>query len=246
MLWLDFGRFLMRAITLTLALGLTLSGCNTGKADPRGVDRDEVLLKVSATGEAETRPDLATFSAGVSSIAASSEAATAANNAKMNKVMAGVEALGVKRDDTQTQALSVGRIDYGRNRGQFEASNTVSVKVRKIDDASKIIAAATAAGANILSGPNLTVDDKEKASLSAYASAFKAAKARAEAYATAAGLKVSRVLTITDSSAAQGPQPFDYAPAESAADATANVGPPIRAGLNTSTAQVEVHFALSK
>jgi uncharacterized protein len=235
----------MRAVATITMLALFLGGCGKGRPDPRGVDHDEVLLRISAQGEAETRPDLATFSAGVSSIAATSEAATAANNAKMNKVMAGVEGLGVKRDDTQTQQLTVSRIGYGRNRGQFEASNTVSVKVRKIDDASKIIAAATAAGANILSGPDLTVDDKEAAKTTAYENAFKSARLRADAYAKAAGLKVTRVLTITDSSV--GDLPDAYYGIESAADAVAPKvsGPPIRAGMNTSSAQVRVDFALS-
>jgi uncharacterized protein len=232
-----------------LTLPVVLTACGTRAPDPRGVDRDEVLLRVTTTGEAETRPDLARFSAGVSTIAPSSESAARLNSTKMNKVMAAVEGLGVKRDDTQTQALSVNRIDWGRNKGQFEASNTVSVKIRKIDDAGKIIAAATAAGANIISGPDLTVDDREAASKGAYAAAYKAARTRADAYAEAAGLKVIRVLSITDGSAMGGPpMPMD-AMAEMAAQTVAPPqvsAPPIRAGLQTSTAQVRVEFVLAK
>jgi uncharacterized protein len=236
----------MRIFVLLTLSSLLLTGCGSRRhSDTRGVDHDEVLLRVSASGEAETRPDMAIFSAGVSSIAPTSEAATNANNAKMNKVMAAVEALGVKRDDTQTQALSVSRIGYGRNKGQFEASNTVSVKVRDIDKASAIIGAATGAGANILSGPNLTVDDKEAASKSAYAAAYKAARARADAYAQAAGLKVGRILSITDGSAMMLPMAEEMAyDAAAIRPQVTSVGPPIRAGLNTSNAQVRVDFAL--
>jgi uncharacterized protein len=227
-------------VALSMAL---LSGCGRGNHDPRGLARGEVLLRVSATGDAETRPDLATFSAGVSSIGATSEAATTANNSKMNAVMAAVEKLGVKRDDTQTQALTVNRIDYGRNRGQFEASNTVSVKVRKIDSAGQVIGAATQAGANIVSGPNLTVDDQETANLSAYAAAYKAARARADTYAKAAGLKVARILSITDGSASEEPM---YSEAADRAQVPQAVSaPPIRAGMNNSTATVSVAFALT-
>jgi uncharacterized protein len=236
----------MRVFAILTLSALMLSGCGRATHDPRGVEHGEVLLRVSATGDAETRPDLATFSAGVSSLGASSQAATQANNIKMNKVMAAVEALGVKRDDTQTQSLSVNRIDYGRNRGQYEATNSVSVKIRKIDSAGEVIAAATGAGANIISGPQLTVDDREAASLSAYAAAYKAARARAEAYAKAADLKVARILSITDSSAMGEPMP--YAVNEMAVQTVAPVAaePPIRAGLNTSIAQVRVDFALSQ
>ncbi len=232
-----------------LALALGLCACGGRGPDPRGLDRDEVLLRVTTSGEAETRPDLAQFSAGVSTIAPSSEAAARVNSDKMNKVMAAVEGLGVKRDDTQTAAISVNRIDWGRNKGQFEASNTVSVKIRKIDDAGKIIAAATGAGANIISGPNLTVDDREAASKGAYAAAYKAARTRADAYAEAAGLKVARILSITDGSALGGlPMPMEEM-ADMAVQTTAPApvsAPPIRAGLQTSTAQVRVEFVLVK
>jgi uncharacterized protein YggE len=235
----------MRILPLFIAAAL-LSGCSSAP-DPRGVDRDEVLLRVVASGEAENRPDVATFSAGVSTIAPTSEAATRINNEKMNKVMASVEGLGVKRDDTKTQALTVNRIDWGRNKGQFEATNQVSVKIRKIDDATNVIGAATKAGANILSGPDLAVDDKEAASKGAYAAAYKAARSRADAYAEAAGLKVKRILSITDGSAMGGqPRPYEFAEQamDAAAAAPVTTGPPIRAGLDTSTAQVKVEFVL--
>jgi uncharacterized protein len=237
----------MRRSWMFAFVPLALSACGQSPADPRGVDRDEVLLRVVASGEAENRPDVATFSAGVSTIAPSSEAATRINNEKMNKVMSAVEGLGVKRDDTKTQALTVNRIDWGRNKGQFEATNQVSVKVRKIDEASGIIGAATKAGANILSGPDLAVDDKEAASKGAYAAAYKAARARADAYAEAADLKVKRILSITDGSAmTEGPMPYAMAEMASDAAATQTSGPPIRAGLDTSSAQVKVEFVLGK
>jgi uncharacterized protein len=232
-----------RFVLLTLSTML-LAGCGHRSHDPRGLDRDEVLLRVSATDDAETRPDLATFSAGVSSIGATSEAATTANNSKMNAVMAAVEKFGVKRDDTQTQALTVNRIDYGRNRGQYEASNTVSVKVRKIDSAGQVIGAATQAGANIVSGPNLTVDDQETANLSAYAAAYKAARARADVYAKAAGLKVARIISITDGCSGEDPVAYEMAD-RAPPPVVSTSAPPIRAGMNSSTATVSVAFALT-
>jgi len=229
-----------------IAIGalLALSACGSGPHRPGGLASNEVLLRVSASGDAETRPDLATFSAGVSSIAATSEAATAANNVKMNAVMAAVEKYGVKADDAQTQALSVSRIDYGPNRGRFEASNTIRVKVRKIDSAGAVIGAATSAGANIISGPDLTVDDQETANLSAYAAAYKAARARADVYAKAAGLKVARILSITDGGGSEAPYGVE-AMEDAAPQVARNIAPPIRAGLNTSTASVSVAFALT-
>jgi uncharacterized protein len=239
----------VRAIYLIVVSVLALSGCGERERDARSLRSGEVLLRVEASGEAETRPDMARFNAGVSSIAATSQSATEANNKKMNRVMAAVEALGIKADDIQTQALYVSRIDYGRNKGQFEASNTIGVKIRKIDGAGNVIAAATGAGANIISGPDLTIDDKETASKGAYIAAYKAARTRADAYAEAAGLKVVRILSITDGSAMS--KPIDYASTERGGpmefappSSVASAAPPIRAGLTTSIAQVRVDFVL--
>ena len=44
-----------------------LAACQPAAPDPRGVDRDETLLTVSATGRADTRPDEARLQLGVQS-----------------------------------------------------------------------------------------------------------------------------------------------------------------------------------
>jgi uncharacterized protein YggE len=106
----------------------------------------------------------------------------------------------------------------------------------------------TDAGANVLSGPNLTVGDPETARNGAYANAFKAARSRADAYAGAAGLKVVRILTIRD--AGQSYHPGMSYDASMSAESAAPPPPPqvsapmIRPGVNTSQVNVQVDFAL--
>ncbi|MFM2409910.1 MAG: hypothetical protein RL481_738, partial [Pseudomonadota bacterium] len=162
--------------------------------NPRGVDRDETLLSVSATGRSETRPDMATFTAGIETFGKTGPDASKANADKMDALVAALEKQGIAEKDIQTQAVTIQRIDWGPKRGQYQAANQVSVRVRKVDQASAAIGAATGAGANILNGPTLSQSDPEKGKLSAYGNAYKAAKARAEAYADAAGMRISRVL----------------------------------------------------
>ncbi|HEV2043432.1 MAG TPA: SIMPL domain-containing protein [Sphingomicrobium sp.] len=165
-----------------------LAACQPAATDPRGVDRDETLLTVSATGRAETRPDEARFSLGVNTIAATAAEASRLNNEKMAKVTSALTGFGIKPDDLQTSSLTLNRIAYGKDRGRFQANNTVTVRLKDLTKASEAIVAATESGANLLSGPRLRVSDIEKANLSAYAAAYKAARARADAYAMAAGL----------------------------------------------------------
>jgi hypothetical protein len=231
-----------------LLMGLTLAGCTQAPPDPRGVARDEVLLQVMASGQADTRPDEARFTAGVQTNDATAGAASTTNNEKMARVVRAIEALGIKTDDVQTRAITLSRIDYGPERGRFQANNMIEVRVRDLAKAGAAIAAATEAGANVLSGPNMNVSDPEAASRSAYAQAYKAARARAEAYADAAGMKVARVLAIRDAGEGRSPQPYHYGEATAMAPppiVRAESGPPMRPGMNSSAVMVSADFALT-
>ena len=231
--------------TLLLLPIASLAACGDKPADPRGVDHDETLLSVSATGRSETRPDEARFTAGVSSIAASADAATQRNNETMAKVAAALKAFGVAEKDLQTRQLTVNRIDWGANRGKYEAVNQVEVRMRAVDKAGEAVAATTQAGANVLSGPTLRVSDQEAATKSAYAAAYRAARARADAYAGAAGLKIDRVLTIRDGGGGESPpMAYDFA-YEQAAPQVVNAAPPFNPGVNESQVSVRVDFALT-
>ncbi|MEK5750087.1 SIMPL domain-containing protein, partial [Acinetobacter nosocomialis] len=74
---------------------LALTACGDGPRDPRGVDRNETLLSVAATGKSEARPDEARFTVGVNTIAASAAEATRRNNETMAKVSAALKGFGV-------------------------------------------------------------------------------------------------------------------------------------------------------
>lgn len=234
----------MRKAAILILLCAGLAAC-TREADPRGVDHDEVLLQVVASGRTDTRPDQARFTAGVQTIAPTAAAASKGNNEVMNRVTAALGQLGIKPDDIQTQQISLQRIEYGRQKGQFQASNTVEVRVRDLSRAGEAIAATTEAGANVLSGPNMTVADPEAANRSAYAQAYKSARARAETYAEAAGLEISRVLAIRDAGVAQDPIPY-YGRGMAVEQASvANIAPPVSPGMTTSEVSVRVDFALA-
>src|SRR3546814_6727991 len=166
------------ALFLTPLLGL--AACTPAAPDPRGVDRDETVLTVTGTGRAEATPDQALFTAGLSSIAADAQAASARTAETMNKNTAALARLDIPARDIHTRNLSVNRNYYGANKGRYEASNSVAVRVRDNKRVSEALAAVTAAGANIVSGPNLSVADPEKANLGAYGTAYKAARAKAE------------------------------------------------------------------
>lgn len=240
----------MRRLFVTLAAGTAalLSGCGERKPDPRGLDRDETLLSVSATGEAESVPDEAGIEIGVEAYAANAQAASAAVAKKGEAIAAALAGFGVAAKDIQTRNLSISRVEYGKFKGQFQASNILGVRMREVAKAGEAVAAATDAGANVLSGPNLRIADIEKANRGAYIAAYRAARTRAEAYAEAAGMEISRVLTIRDGGVGGVPMPYemDAMAEQSARAAPVNAAPPpvIRPGTSRVSVSVQVDFAL--
>ena len=166
-------------IVLLISVALLVASCGRSGPQPR-LDHDEALLTVTASGRADTRPDEARLQLGVQSQAATAGEASQLNREKMDKVQAALAALGVKPDDLQTRNLSLQRIDYGAERGRYRADNLIEVTLRDMAKVSDAVTAATEAGANVLSGPDLRISDREAASKSAYAAAYRAARARAE------------------------------------------------------------------
>ena len=240
----------MRYLPL-VPLVLLAAACERAPADPRGVAKNETLLTVSATGRADTRPDEARLQLGVQSDAPSAGDASRLNREKMDRVTAALARLGVKPDDLQTRNLSLSRIDYGPERGRFRAYNMVEVTMRDTGKVGEAVTAVTEAGANVLSGPSLRISNREAATRSAYAEAYKAARSKAEAYAAAAGLKINRVLAIYDGG--EVPQTYDMnASAEagnvrpmSAAPPPPPAAPaPFSVGTSTTEVRVRVDFAL--
>lgn len=234
-------------IALAALCAIALAACGSAATDARGVDRAETLLSVSATGEADVRPDQAFFQVGVENFGATGNAASAANREDITALLAALKAAGVPDKDIQTRAVNIQRIEWGDRKGQYQASNIVAVTVRDIAKADAAVTAATGAGANVMSGPDLRLSDPEAAANSAYAAAFTNARKRAEAYAGAAGMEISRVLTIRDAGGMQGDRylPQAVAPTmmmdQAASEAAMSI---IQPGQTTSTVSVQVDFAL--
>jgi uncharacterized protein YggE len=164
---------------------------------------DGTLLEVSAEGRTTRVPDLAIVQAGVTSQAPSAGEAYAQANAKMARVIAALRGAGIAERDIQTSSISL-QPQY-RNRDNeapvifaYQASNSVTVRFRDVSKAGAILDILVREGANTISGPNLTLSRPEEAMDEARADAVARARARAELYAKAAGLRVDRILLISE------------------------------------------------
>lgn len=179
------------------------------------------VITATGTATAEAAPDLATLSIGVTTQAETAAAALEANSAALAAVMARLTASGIEARDMQTSNLSLFPVwsDGSTSAPQmtsYSASNLLTVRVRALDSLGAVLDASVADGANTLNGLTFELADPEPALDEARRDAVAAARARAELLASAAGLRLGRVLAISEGGVSQGPMPMFRAEADSA------------------------------
>jgi len=157
-------------------------------------------------------PDVADIGAGVVTQAPEASAALASNADKMSRVVAALRKAGVQERDIQTSGLNLQpQYRYEQNKPPvltgYQVTNRVSVTLRDLRQAGKIIDTLVAEGANQVDGPNFRIDKPEPLMDQARAEAVRIGRARAELYAKASNLKVKRIASISELGAAP-PMPF--------------------------------------
>jgi uncharacterized protein len=161
-------------------------------------------LEISVRGEVKRVPDVAVISTGV--ITQSADAATVMrdNAARMARVLAALKRAGVADKDVTTSAVNLSP-QYRYNNNQppvitgYQANNQVTVRFRDITRSGAILDALVKEGSNEINGPSLTIDKPEVALDEARIAAITAGRARAEVYASAAGMKIKRIISISES-----------------------------------------------
>jgi uncharacterized protein YggE len=197
------------ALALASAAAPALAQSTTVVAQPLSGTR----LDISATGEATRVPDIAIISAGVVTRSATATAALEQNAARMDRVRAALTRAGIADRDIQTSNISLNpEYRYVENQPPqlvgYTASNQVSVRFRDIRNTGKILDALVAQGAKQINGPNLTIDKPEAALDEARAKALAVGRARAELYARSLGMRVTRLMSVSESGGAYPPPPM--------------------------------------
>ena len=189
-------------------------------------------LDVTATGEVTRVPDLAIISAGVQTRSTTASGALQQAATRMARVRAALTEAGIADRDIQTSTINLNpEYVYANNQppklNGYTASNQLSVRFRDIANAGKILDALVKEGANPISGPNLTIDKPEAALDEARARAVAMGRARADLYARSLGLRVVRVVAVSESGSSYPvppPMPMYRAEAAQAADSKIDPG----------------------
>lgn len=226
---------------------MTAVAQNPAPATARAANADGTLLSISAQAEASRVPDVATLSAGVVTQAADANAALRANAERMNALMAAIKAAGIAEKDIQTSGLNV----YPQYRHSddaaptitgYQASNTVDLKVHDIAALGKVLDALVASGANQVNGPSFEIGEPEAVYDEARQAALQKARQRAQMYAQSLGMRVRRIVSISEGGGFM-PPPRPMMRMEAAAMDMA-ASSPVSPGQTTLTANLDVVFEL--
>ncbi len=170
-------------------------------------------ISVSGEGEVTAIPDIAAVSFTVRESAKTVPEAQKLAEAKITQGLKALEALGVDKKDTKTLSYTVNPKYESQQTGYctgyvcpptktivtgYEVSQSVNVKVRKVDQAGEVIGALGKVNITEISGPDFTVDDMDKSQADAKALAIKDAKDKAEATAKALGVKLGAITQFSE------------------------------------------------
>lgn len=205
-------------------------------------------ITVSASAQREQGNEIAQFYAGVTATNEDKQAAVDEVNSKMDEVIAKVKEFGIPTDDIQTQSVSVYQdqeqvVIDGRQRmepGQWRATNSIQIKLREVDRTSDLVGLLSSSGLTDISGPNFMADpDAASDTTDLLQEAVRKAHQKADTVARANGMRVRRVVSISEGGSTGGVYPmFDRAMSMGGGAA------PIEPGTSTVQSSVTVTFEI--
>jgi len=206
-------RTMMAAAVLSTSLVAAAVPAVAQQAEVRPISGTR--LDVVAQGEVARVPDIAHISAGVVTQAPTATAAIRQNADRMAAVRAALRQAGIAEQDIQTSTINLQpSYRYAENQPPqlvgYQAVNEVTVRFRDIAETGRILDALVAQGANQINGPMLSIDEPESALDEARVQALTNARARAELYARSLGMRVARVLAVSESAQGGMPPPRPY------------------------------------
>ncbi|MFN3936247.1 MAG: SIMPL domain-containing protein [Gemmobacter sp.] len=190
--------------TVVLVVAVALAPL-TAMAEP-------MRLSLVGEGQVETRPDMASISIGVVTEARTAQEALRENSARVAAVLDRLRGAGIEDRDLQTSGLGLGpRMEYAPQRqprvAGYQATNTVTVRVRDLAILGGVLDAAVADGANQLQGLSFGLSDSQPVMDEARRRAVADARRKAGVIAEAAGVKLGAIREISESGGWHAPQP---------------------------------------
>jgi len=217
-------------------------------------------ITVEGEGKLSVKPDIARISLSVASAGKTVKAVTDDNNKKMNAVIDEMKKLGLKAEDIQTASYNLyPEYDYNRpvvysdNKIAVESTSpkiigynltqTVEVKIRDLTKSDEVIDRSIAVGANQVGSLNFDLDDASQLKKDVRKNAFAKAREKAEEMASAAGVKLGKVVTFSEGFGGD-PMPYANFAMKAMDSAEGSVAPSIEPGSKELNINVSVTFEI--
>jgi uncharacterized protein YggE len=184
-----------------------LSGCDS--APP--VQANARQVTVVGSGEVQGTPDTVTADVGIEVAAPDVTAAMNQTNERQQAVITALTADGIDAADISTTAVNL-QPQYGDNSvvTGYRAGNSINVKIRQLDNASRALATIVDTGGNAarINSVSFSIEDDSKLVSDARTRAFEDARGRAQQYAELSGMSLGRIISISEAPGGTPPQPF--------------------------------------
>ncbi len=239
----------MKAAFISAMTALAFAACQpAGTTYVTSGNAPMAQIQVSATGKTNMAPDMATVTAGVVTQGKTAREAMFGNATKMTRVFEELEAAQIEKKHITTSQLSLQPKYNYQNRQSpkitgYEARNTVSAKTYDLDNVGAMLDALVKAGVNNINGVQFSIKDPKAAKDKAREDAIREARAKAQAMAEAAGVKLGKLMSLSESGGNFRPQPVAYA-ARSMEMSQAST--PIAAGEQTLSVTVNMTYGIAE
>ena len=235
------------ALAILAAPMLTGATHSALAADPTATNPEHVIT-VSGTGKITVKPDVADVSLGVQVQRDTAKAARDEAAQTMNNVIAALKALGIADEDIQTSTIDLSpTYDYNSSSPRiigYQVTNVVSVHVRDITKVADVLDGAVAAGATTVNGVSFDVSDRTTAENQARDAAVKDARSHADAFAAAAGVTITGVASISETTVSYPYPIYGVSDASKGGVPAPSVPTPVQPGTQDITIMVTVSYLI--
>jgi uncharacterized protein YggE len=214
------------------------------------------LATVTVTGQADGQQlnQLATFRATVAANDNDREVATQTVNEQMSELIEQLKDFGIDEEDLKTENISVYEYNQPERAliyppqppveepARWQASNTLVVTLRDIDQSSQLATLLTESGATNVSGPNFTVDDTTDLEQQLLEEAMTNARNKARKLLSGSSQKLGKVVSVAEGGTS-APMPY-FARGGAALEADSSTFVPTEPGSQTLYKSITVTFEI--
>ena len=173
-------------------------------------------MVVTETGKATVVPDIAKVTLGIEAQGQSLKQVQDSVNKKSKALTDSLKKLGIEEKNIKTSNYSVSP-EYDYNQTPFRingyrVSTSYEVKITDFEKVNDVLTIATETGANLVGNISFEVNEETKTKLmqEAREDAVKLAKEKAEGLAKAAGIRLGKIINVTESQGIDYPRPVMY------------------------------------